>query len=133
MDAKLQKSDRTKEHFSTQNGNLLGIASADVVLGYYIDNKKIIEEAAESISKLIRDIFDSQGIIYRNIGVMTKVRTNTGYALKLVKELENLGILVYLYTNSEEEGLSIMPQFNIDKTILKKALTMIAKKISKNQ
>ena len=64
---------------------------------------------------------------------MTTVRTNTGYALKLVKELENLGILVYLYTNSEEEGLSIMPQFNIDKTILKKALTMIAKKISKNQ
>ncbi|MCY7221151.1 aminotransferase class III-fold pyridoxal phosphate-dependent enzyme [Streptococcus cristatus] len=133
LDAKLQKSDRTKEHFSTQNGNLLGIASADVVLGYYIDNKKIIEEAAESISKLIRDIFDSQGISYRNIGVMTTVRTNTGYALKLVKELENLGILVYLYTNSEEEGLSIMPQFNIDKTILKKALTMIAKKISKNQ
>ncbi len=133
LDDKLQKSTRTKEHFSTQNGNLLGMVSADTVLDYYLKEKNSIEDSVKCISKSVRDIFDAQSIHYRNIGVMTSVRTAPGHAIQLVKELEKLGILVYLYINDEEEGLSIMPPFTIDKAVLEKTLTMIAKKVLKHQ
>ena len=61
------------------------------------------------------------------------MRTASGYATQLVKELEKLGILVYLYINDDEEGLSIMPPLTIDEVSLEKALTMIGKKVVKYQ
>ncbi|MCB4986827.1 aminotransferase, partial [Streptococcus mutans] len=48
---------------------------------------------------------------------------------QLMKSLEKLGILTYLYVNEEEEGLSIMPPININLNVLEKALKLISKKI----
>ena len=109
------------------------MVSADTVLDYYLKEKNSIEDSVKCISKSVQDIFDAQSIHYRNIGVMTSVRTAPGHAIQLVKELEKLGILVYLYINDEEEGLSIMPPFTIDKAVLEKTLTMIAKKVLTHQ
>lgn len=133
LDEQLQRSTRTKEHFSTQNGNLLGMLSADVVLDYYLTEENFIEDSVKSISQSIQNIFASQGLDYRHIGIMTAVKTAPGHAIQLVKELEKLGILVYFYANGEEEGLSIMPQFTIDKAVLEKTLKIIAKKALKHQ
>lgn len=133
LDHRLQKSTSTKEHFSTQNGNLLGMVSAEVILDYYLKEKSSLENRVTWISETIRNIFDVQGVVYRTIGVMTSVRTASGYATQLVKELEKLGILVYLYINDDEEGLSIMPPLTIDEVSLEKALTMIGKKVVKYQ
>ncbi|MCU0081910.1 aminotransferase class III-fold pyridoxal phosphate-dependent enzyme [Streptococcus danieliae] len=133
LDYRLQKSTSIKEHFSTQNGNLLGMVSAEVTLDYYLKEKSSLENRVTWISETLRNIFDAQGVIYRNIGAMISVRTIPGYAAQLVKELEKLGILVYLYANNGEEGLSIMPPLTINEVSLEKALTMIGKKVVKYQ
>ncbi|CBZ49499.1 putative aminotransferase (pseudogene) (plasmid) [Streptococcus gallolyticus subsp. gallolyticus ATCC BAA-2069] len=76
---------------------------------------------------------NSHGLDYRNIGIMAAIKTAPNQAFQLVKELEKLGILVYFYVNDQEEGLSIMPQFTIDQTVLEKTLKIIAKKVQKYQ
>ena len=67
--------------------------------------------------------------LYRNQGIMTAIRTESNQSLQLMKSLEKLGILTYLYVNEEEEGLSIMPPININLNVLEKALKLISKKI----
>ncbi len=132
LDKKLQNSKRTKEHFSTQNGNLLGMISAETILNYYLEEQDSIEASVNIISQCIRNTFDRRGIEYRNVGIMTAVKTAPGHAVNLVKELERLGILVYLYCNEEEEGISIMPPLIMEKPLLEKSLLIIIKKISKH-
>ncbi|WP_289749118.1 aminotransferase class III-fold pyridoxal phosphate-dependent enzyme [Thomasclavelia cocleata] len=129
VDERLQKSTRIKEHFSTQNGNLLGFASAKVILDHYINNKDAIIDKVNKISKLITSSLDGKGIEYRNIGIMTAVKTGNDYSLQVMKSLEKLGILTYIYINKDEEGLSLMPQFIIDLNSLRKAMYLIVKKI----
>ncbi|EHJ51825.1 aminotransferase class III-fold pyridoxal phosphate-dependent enzyme [Streptococcus macacae] len=133
LDASLQQSKRIKEHFSTQNGNLLGMASADIVLDYYLEHSNELESRVSHLSHLIRKIFDDQALAYRNEGIMTTVKIKEGYSAQVMKELEKLGLLVYLYANEEEEGISIMPPFNSDEEVLIRALKMIAKKVLKYQ
>ncbi|OYS51270.1 hypothetical protein CBF92_10710 [Limosilactobacillus reuteri] len=58
---------------------------------------------------------------------MLAIKIKKDHATVLVKELEKLGILTYLYFNNNEEGLSIFPPFNIDLKVLKKALRIIIK------
>ncbi|EJN93176.1 aminotransferase class III-fold pyridoxal phosphate-dependent enzyme [Streptococcus ratti] len=129
VDGKLQQNPRVMEHFSTQNGNLLGLESANIVLDYYIKSRQVIERKIKDISDEISNILDSRNLSYRNKGIMTAVRTESNQSLPIMKSLEKLGILTYLYINEAEEGLSIMPQININLSVLEKALKLISKKI----
>lgn len=129
VDAKLQKNPKTMEHFSTQNGNLLGLESANIVLDYYLKSRDVIKGKVKDISDSISNVLDSQNVFYRNQGIMTAIRTESNQSLQLMKSLEKLGILTYLYVNEEEEGLSIMPPININLNVLEKALKLISKKI----
>ena len=52
--------------------------------------------------------------------LVTAIRTESNQSLQLMKSLEKLGILTYLYVNEEEEGLSIMPPININLNVLEK-------------
>ncbi len=108
---------------------ILGFASAKVILDHYINNKDAIIDKVNKISKLITSSLDGKGIEYRNIGIMTAVKTGNDYSLQVMKSLEKLGILTYIYINKDEEGLSLMPQFIIDLNSLRKAMYLIVKKI----
>lgn len=61
---------------------------------------------------------------------MLAIKTNDNQSQLILKKLEKLGILVYLYKNESEEGISIFPQFNIKLEVLKKALKIIIKHVS---
>lgn len=128
IDSALQNSSKVKEHFSTQNGNILGMQSANVVLEHFIENGDSLKSNVKEISNIVSGMCNKAKISYRNLGIMTSIRINRGQSIKVLKELERLGILVYLYDNEEEEGISIMPQINIDKTIFNKAMRIIIKK-----
>jgi len=127
LNEKLKNSVQSMEHFSTQNGNLLGILSANIVINYYIKNADIINQKVQSIESVFREILFNSGLQYRKKGAMLAIKIKKDHATVLVKELEKLGILTYLYFNNNEEGLSIFPPFNIDLKVLKKALKIIIK------
>ena len=76
-----------------------------------LSTKDAIIDKVNKISKLITSSLDGKGIEYRNIGIMTAVKTGNDYSLQVMKSLEKLGILTYIYINKDEEGLSLMPQF----------------------
>lgn len=127
LNEKLKNSVQSMEHFSTQNGNLLGILSANIVIHYYIKNADIINQKVQSIESVFREILFNSELQYRKQGAMLAIKIKKDHATVLVKELEKLGILTYLYFNNNEEGLSIFPPFNIDLKVLKKALRIIIK------
>lgn len=129
IDERLSKSLYAMEHFSTQNGNLLGMESANVILDYYLKNKKKLLDNVEKLSSCIEKCCVQEKIDFRQIGIMTSIKTERAQALFIVNELKKLGILVYLYLNDNEEGISIIPQINIDEPVLEKAIRIIIKKV----
>lgn len=60
---------------------------------------------------------------------MLAIKVGKNQSQLLLKKLQELGILTYLYLNENEEGVSIFPPFNIEPTLLKRALKIIIKYI----
>lgn len=126
----LKNSSQNMEHFSTQNGNLLGISSANIIVQYYLEHEKDILQNINNIECIFRELLTNSGLQYRKQGAMLAIKTNDNQSQLILKKLEKLGILVYLYKNESEEGISIFPQFNIKLEVLKKALKIIIKHVS---
>lgn len=117
------------EHFSTQNGNLLGMISSSETLNHYIKNESLIKKNIVLINTTIISVLQEHGLEYRQIGGMIAIPVN--HLLKLpqiTKELESAGILTYYYMNSDQDnGLTIMPSYYTELTKLKKAMYYISK------
>lgn len=126
---KLKRNNYTMEHFSTQNGNILGMETADVILDYYQRNSTELLDNTKEISKVMEDECCQRNVKYRKIGIMLSIKTAPGEAASILRELKQLGILVYLYITDKEEGISIIPSLNIDIMTFKKAISIILKKI----
>lgn len=120
-------------HFSTQNGNLISVTSANIVMDYYITNHERINDDIDRINTTILEELNKHKIpenSYRLKGSLLAIDTPDQDPLLLTKQLTELGILVYIY-NSSYQGISIFPQYNIDTNTLKKALNIIIKKVFK--
>lgn len=127
LDVKLNTSLQLMEHFSTQNGNLLGIASTNVVLRYYLQHENSIKHNIHNIESIFSELLTNSELNYRKYGAMLAIKTKENQAQELVKNLEKLGILTYFYSNENEEGISIFPPYTIEASLLKKALNLIIK------
>lgn len=121
--------DEQLEHFSTQNGNLLGIISSYETLDYYIKNEATIKENIVQINMTIISTLEEFGLEYREIGGMIAIPINhVGKLLQVTKDLEGAGILTYYYMNSDKDnGLTLMPSYYTDLLKLKKAINYISK------
>ncbi|MGG5342732.1 aminotransferase class III-fold pyridoxal phosphate-dependent enzyme [Enterococcus sp. AZ192] len=119
------------EHFSTQNGNLLGVISAHETLCYYQQHEAEIAKNIQKLNELILAEMSFNGISVRGIGCMFAVPIDDPQALSLIMQsLEQAGILCYQYFNSvEDNGLTLMPSFYTDHKKMQQILKRIAKAV----
>lgn len=129
IEQKLEK--KHIEHFSTQNGNILSLASALKVLEYYQKHEKSIVENIYTINKLIIETLNYTDINYRIIGLMLSISINDSFkTVQIVQHLLKMGIIVYHYDDLKgNSGLTIFPPFFIDLKKFKQALTIIIERL----
>lgn len=117
-------------HYSTQNGNLLSVSSANSVIKYYLKNGSLLEEKVGKIETQVKKVMKLYpNIVYRCVGAMLAIEVEKQDIMRLNTILKDLGILTYFY-NQPTNGLTILPQFNINLDVLEKALRIILNKIS---
>lgn len=122
------------EHFSTQNGNLLSIYSANETLAFFIQNESTIIENLKIIESTSIQIFKQYGVEFDGVGAMFSLKINNlPLTFRIVNELKELGILVYYYIEENDEnmrsGITIFPPLLIDIIKYQQALKIICKKI----
>ncbi|HHK5563805.1 TPA: aminotransferase class III-fold pyridoxal phosphate-dependent enzyme [Bacillus thuringiensis] len=119
------------EHFSTQNGNLLGVLSAKMTLDYILENEKFIISNVQEIDNLVSNTLSKQNITYTGIGGMYSIPINNQIkTIELVGKLKELGILVYYYMNNEDDnGITLFPPLLININVLSKAIKIIVKRV----
>ncbi|WP_206911877.1 adenosylmethionine-8-amino-7-oxononanoate aminotransferase [Enterococcus sp. DIV0840] len=117
------------EHFSTQNGNLLGIISANETLNYYQKNEVEVSENIKKLNEAILGVGKGQGLACRGVGCMFAITINNPLALQLIIDaLEQAGILCYQYFNSSEDnGITLMPSYYSDSRKIAQVVKLIAK------
>lgn len=118
------------EHFSTQNGNLLGIASALETLKFYKEKEEMLLINVKEIEKIIRDSITTHTKV-NGKGAMFSIPINDRLqTMGIVEELKKIGILTYLYINSERDnGLTLFPPLLIESSILTRAMKMVARRV----
>ncbi|HDX9652460.1 TPA: aminotransferase class III-fold pyridoxal phosphate-dependent enzyme [Bacillus wiedmannii] len=123
--------DKHIEHFSTQNGNLLGVLSAKVTLDYILENEICIINNVREIENIVINTLKMKNISYTGIGGMFSIPVNDHIkTIEIVKGLKDLGILVYHYMDNEDgNGLTLFPTLLIDTRAFSKAMKIIAKKV----
>ncbi|MDK8252776.1 acetylornithine aminotransferase, partial [Enterococcus faecalis] len=72
------------EHFSTQNGNLLGVISAYETLNYYRQHEVEIVQNIQNLNELILTELNVYGISFRGIGCMFAIPIDDKQALPLI-------------------------------------------------
>ncbi|PFS55021.1 aminotransferase [Bacillus cereus] len=119
------------EHFSTQNGNLLGVLSAKMTLDYILENEQFIISNVQEIDNIVSNTLSKQNITYTGIGGMFSIPINDQIkTIELVNKLKELGILVYHYMNNEDDnGITLFPTLLINTNVLSKAMKIIAKRV----
>ncbi|PTI16726.1 aminotransferase [Staphylococcus warneri] len=129
---KQKLNDTVGEHFSTQNGNLLCIKTIETTLDYYEKHEENIIETVKYIEKIINTIAGIYDVDIRNFGLMTGIPISKKEILyKIQEKLRASKILTFCYETEENQGLLIMPNINIDKSIFEKSLVYIMKLVSK--
>ncbi|KKZ97496.1 Adenosylmethionine-8-amino-7-oxononanoate aminotransferase [Bacillus wiedmannii] len=119
------------EHFSTQNGNLLGVLSAKVTLDYILENETSIINNVREIENIVTNTLKMKNIAYTGVGGMYSIPVNDPIkTMEIVNGLKELGILVYHYMDNEEgNGITLFPTLLIDTKAFSKAMKIIAKRV----
>ncbi|WP_332833835.1 aminotransferase class III-fold pyridoxal phosphate-dependent enzyme [Clostridium perfringens] len=119
------------EHFSTQNGNILTIQLALIVLNYIKKKENELLKNIKEIESIINLEFSDSKFIIHGLGGMYSININNSqYLDKLILNLINNGILVYNFWNSNyDNGLTIFPILFMDVKLLKKSLSIIKKQL----
>ncbi|EOO13479.1 MULTISPECIES: aminotransferase class III-fold pyridoxal phosphate-dependent enzyme [Bacillus cereus group] len=123
------------EHFSTQNGNILGISSALQTLSFYRNNEAFIAGQVKKIESLYKNMLSLKNIEFRGQGNMLSIPLKdltTTY--RILDRLRNFGVLTYYYNSPilNESGLTIFPPLLIEEERLQKALYIIIKSIEQS-
>ncbi|QKY71285.1 aminotransferase class III-fold pyridoxal phosphate-dependent enzyme [Lentibacillus sp. CBA3610] len=121
------------DHFSTQNGNILGIISSTVVLDYLIKNENQLLENIRKIDYLINTYFSDYKLSGK--GALYSIPIdNIKYSDFIYSKLAQEGILVANYSYREnltyKSGISLFPHFNINLKKFEKTLEIIVKNIN---
>ncbi|CJH42725.1 aminotransferase [Streptococcus pneumoniae] len=119
------------EHFSTQNGNLLGVLSAKITLEYILENETSIISNVREIENIVTNTLKMKNIGYTGIGGMYSIPVNDPIkTMEIVNGLKELGILVYHYMDNDEgNGITLFPTLLIDTKAFSKAMKIIAKRV----
>ncbi|MFS0621716.1 aminotransferase class III-fold pyridoxal phosphate-dependent enzyme [Priestia megaterium] len=118
------------EHFMTQNGNLLGLHTANIVLDYYIEHGEELSENVINIHKVTNEILDG-ALEYRNIGAMLAIPTGPNNPLEVMQSLQRFGIITYIYINSTSQGISIFPMLTMSIEKYTSTLKFIKRQLEK--
>ena len=116
------------EHFSTQNGNLLGMISTKNTINFMKDNEINIIKNVNFIQNETKKILDNYNLRCIVYGAIIAIEINSDYILELVNDLKKFGILVYIYSNSYSNGVTLFPVLTMDVGEFKKCLNVILKK-----
>ncbi|MFP7226312.1 aminotransferase class III-fold pyridoxal phosphate-dependent enzyme [Priestia filamentosa] len=121
------------EHFSTQNGNILGVISALKTLEYYKELDVLIKENVKDLEMIYTEALSKENLLFRGQGAMLSIPLkNQSTMFLLIKRLKEFGILTYYYISPLGEcGLTIFPPLIMEKTKFQKSLKMIIKMIKK--
>ncbi|MGQ8872584.1 aminotransferase class III-fold pyridoxal phosphate-dependent enzyme [Paenibacillus sp. TSA_86.1] len=122
------------EHFSTQNGNLLSMYSANETLSFFIQNESTILENLRVIESTSIQTFKHFGLEFDGVGAMFSLKINNiQLTFRIVNELKEMGIIVYYYVEENDErprsGITIFPPLLIEIRKYQQALRIICKKI----
>lgn len=123
---KLLNAKITVEHFQTQNGNILGMEVASIVLDFFIKNKKLLLQNVKNIENTFLGEFSGNA---RCIGLMSSIILSNDYPLDFVYSLQNMGIIVYPFFNDRDVGITITPMITVDISKFKKAMILINRKM----
>ncbi|WP_156009688.1 aminotransferase class III-fold pyridoxal phosphate-dependent enzyme [Streptococcus ruminantium] len=98
------------DHFSTQNGNLLGIRLAYETLDYFMENESEIINVIEKFEATWKTFqnrlsITGQGAIF---SVLLDSHTETHH---IMERLKDLGYLVYFFECYENSGLLLLPSY----------------------
>ncbi|ATU28674.1 MULTISPECIES: aminotransferase class III-fold pyridoxal phosphate-dependent enzyme [Bacillus] len=120
------------EHFSTQNGNLLGITSAFCTLNYIKEKEKEIRSNIKEIESDYKQYAQEYKMNIRGQGLMLSIPINNWHKTRSITlNLRNSGLLVYYYCNHESDnGLTLLPSLLVDKQLFMKSLNIIARKVA---
>lgn len=121
------------EHFSTQNGNLLGFVAANVVLDIYLKTGSEIKNKVKSIEKIINEKATQYHIEAHVIGAMASFPVHNINTTNLIDELTNKNLLTYYYSNDKSFGITIFPMYNENIEVFEKALDVLFKTILRYQ
>ncbi|MCY7810430.1 aminotransferase class III-fold pyridoxal phosphate-dependent enzyme [Bacillus cabrialesii] len=120
------------EHFSTQNGNLLGITSAFCTLNYIKECENEIKSNINEIESYYKQYSQKYNLNVRGQGLMLSLPINDWNKTRsIMLNLKSSGLLVYYYYNDEHDnGLTLLPSLLIDKQLFMKSLNIIARKVA---
>lgn len=113
------------DHFSTQNGNLLGIRSAYETLGYLVENEHQISQKVVALEQVWKTY--QQGLSISGRGAMFAIpMTDRTETFTVMKRLSDCGYMVYFYECYENTGLLLLPPFNLPVKILEDVMEKIS-------
>lgn len=118
-------------HFSTQTGNMLAIASANVTLDFYMSNEKAIEKNVKKINEIIMRKSQLSNIKVNGRGAMFSIPLKSITITRRFKsELQKMGIVVYSFENTDgTSGITLYPNLLIEESLWEKSIEVIVRKI----
>lgn len=122
------------EHFSTQNGNILGVVSAFRTLEYYEKYQELILKNIEEIEGIYKSELSRENIEFRGQGAMISIPLpNQSIMMSLIQRLKDFGILTYYYVSPQGEcGLTLFPPLLIEVNKFEKSMKIITKVITQH-
>lgn len=118
-------------HFSTQNGNILGMTSVLETLKYLKKYEWEIEQNVENINKCAYEISDNYKVNCRIYGSMIAIPVNKGKLDFVLQQLQSYGILTHLF-NDDEAGIILFPNLLMDMNLFSKTFKFVIKTIKKH-
>ncbi len=122
---------KTIKHMSTQNGNLLAVASIKETLNYYNKYNDKLLKNVKQIEEITKRICNLNNMENRSIGAMVGIPVKKSNIEPLVESLKNNGVLVYRHITQAGSGLTLFPHVNINISEYKKVLKFIIKRVKK--
>lgn len=119
------------EHMSTQNGNILSIASIYETLCFYEKYNDDLILNVNKIESIVEERALAIDIPCRCIGSMIAIPIKSDNLNYIIEKLRDNKILVYMYSTEKETGISLFPNVNLDFNNFEKIFCFILKIIKK--
>lgn len=117
------------DHFSTQNGNLLGIRSAYETLGYLLEKEEDILMKIQNLEDIWKKYQNKLNI--SGCGAILAIPLETTQeTYRTMNYLCDLGYLVYFYECNTGSGLLLLPPYNLPPKILDDLMKKISELVN---